>query len=97
MKKTLVLAVIAVLNLGTVNAINFTGESSTSIVNSADESIGTIIELNATGGKLMDNISGEILDFENPANVILTEGGVIVYVTVVTPNKVIRIIKNVKN
>lgn len=98
MKKTLILA-LAAISLSSVNAVasNNSNLIKVSSVNPIEESTGTILLVTERGGRLMDNITGEMMDFENPANIILTDGGVIIYVTVTTPNKVIRIIKNVKN
>lgn len=98
MKKTLILALVAI-SLSSVNAAasNNSNLLTVSTLNPVEQGSGTIIELNQTGGKLMDNVTGEILEFENPASITLIDGGVVIYVSVVTPNKVIRIIKNIKN
>lgn len=59
-----------------------------------EEREGTITSV--LNGKLRDNFSGDEFDFVNPASVIIGDGSVVVYIAVITPKKVIRVIKEVK-
>lgn len=59
-----------------------------------EEREGTITSV--LNGKLRDHINGDEFEFVNPASVTLVDGGVVIYVSVITPRKVVRIIKEVK-
>jgi hypothetical protein len=62
--------------------------------NLMEEKEGVITD--AAGHKLSENGGGQNLDFVNPASVIIKNGDGVVYVEITTPNKVIRVIKEVK-
>lgn len=59
------------------------------------EKEGTIISV--ANSILRDNTSGNEHEFVNPASIFISDGNVVIYVEVTTPNKVIRVIKSVKN
>jgi len=72
-----------------VSAVNVTGKNLI-VVQSSDvveQSHGTIVELNANGGKVLDGITEEIRDFERPgANVVLEIGDEVIYIAIKKPN-----------
>lgn len=47
--------------------------------------------------RLKDQQTGTEYDFINPANVSITDGAIAIYVAVTTPNKVVRIVKEIKH
>ena len=56
---------------------------------------GTIID--RQNDKLKDNFTGSEHKFTNPANVVIKDGDIVIYVEIVTGNdKIIRILKDVK-
>lgn len=59
------------------------------------EKEGTIISV--ANSILKDNASGMEHEFVNPAVILISDGSIVIYVEVSTPNKIIRIIKNIKN
>lgn len=58
------------------------------------EKEGTIISV--ANSLLRDNASGMENEFVNPAMILISDGNIVIYVEISTPNKVIRIIKNIK-
>lgn len=62
--------------------------------NTMEEREGTITSV--LNGKLRDNFSGDEFEFVNPASVTIGDGSVVIYVSVITPRKVVRILKEVK-
>ena len=59
-----------------------------------EEREGTITS--AVNSKLRDSINGVEYEFVNPANVTVTDNLIAIYVTINTPNKVIRVIREIK-
>ena len=59
-----------------------------------EEREGTITSV--LNSKLRDNFSGDEFEFVNPASITLTDGGIVIYISVITPRKVVRVIKEVK-
>ena len=60
-----------------------------------EEKEGTIISV--SNSMLRDNASGMEHEFVNPAMISISDGNIVIYVEISTPNKTIRIIKNIKN
>jgi hypothetical protein len=53
--------------------------------------------VSASNLKLRDEQDGMEHQFINPANITLTDGAIAIYVSITTPNKVVRIIKEIKH
>ncbi|MBC7694284.1 MAG: hypothetical protein H7141_02440 [Burkholderiales bacterium] len=88
MKKTLILALVAI-SLSSVNAVasNKSNLLNVSPVNPVEQSTGMIIELNENGGKILEDGTGIIRDFEHPgALVIFSDKAQVTYLLITTPN-----------
>ncbi|HEY0029553.1 MAG TPA: hypothetical protein VGC65_02250 [Bacteroidia bacterium] len=60
-----------------------------------EEKEGVITDL--ANRRLRDNNGGgENLEFVNPASIVMKVGDGVVYIEITTPNKVIRVIKEIK-
>lgn len=89
MKKTivtvLVLMSLTTLKMSATNSINLS--QTTSVVSTPEQREATVIEVSQAGGKLMDNISGEVIEFEkNGANVNFVVGDIVTYLQVTLPS-----------
>lgn len=88
MKKILMLAILA-FSLSSTDAVAFNAiaVSNTSIENpNARIGNGIITEITPNGGKLIDNISGETIEFEHPgAQVIFVVGDSVTYILIDRP------------
>lgn len=58
------------------------------------EKEGTIISV---ANSLLRDSDGLEKEFTNPAMIQISDGSVVIYVEISTPNKVIRVIKNIKH
>lgn len=66
-------------------------------VNDAVLKQGTIVEVTQNGGRLMDNTTGEILDFFHPgAQVSFVVGDSVTYLVIKTPTGKPPIVKDIK-
>lgn len=59
-----------------------------------EEREGTITS--AANLTLRDNINGEEFSFVNPANIIIGDGYIAIYITINTPKRTINVIKEIK-
>lgn len=59
-----------------------------------EEREGTITS--AANLKLRDSINGEEYSFINPANITIGDGYIAIYITINTPNKVVRVVREIK-
>ncbi len=59
-----------------------------------EEREGTITSV--LNGKLRDHINGDEFEFVNPASITVTDGSIVIYISVITPRKVVRVLKEVK-
>lgn len=58
------------------------------------EKEGTIISV---ANSMLRDAGGQEREFTNPAMIQISDGNIVIYVEISTPNKVIRVIKNIKN
>lgn len=88
MKKLLILA-FAAISLSSIDAVAFnTIAVSNTLIENSNASIGNgiITEITPNGGKLIDNISGETVEFEHPgAQVIFVVGDSVTYILIDRP------------
>jgi hypothetical protein len=89
MKKTLILA-FAVLSLSAVNAVasnKLDLKFLSPAISNPIESDGTVMELTENGGKLMDQSTGEMIEFYHPgAQVDFIIGETVTYILVTLPD-----------
>lgn len=99
MKKTIVsvFTVLSFLSLNTTASNSINLNQSIISVNDPVLKQGTIVEVTQNGGRLMDNTTGEILDFFHPgAQVSFVVGDSVTYLVIKTPTGKPPIVKDIK-